>query len=323
MAFRLTTRRLAAAKSAVPRRPSREDKFMFDLNGFFQLRGALSTDEVNALNEGIDTHLEDHAVERASDALKNTKVGTGMSASGSRIDLGGMLSWEGKSGAAFRALLCHPKCKPFLEAFVGVGYRLDHQPLCLVQGKDSEGFHLHGGPVSESGHFNPELQYRCEHGAIWNSLVGMSVSLVDQSPGDGGFCILPGSHKTNFPLPPDFRHGDSDEFSEFIHIPETKAGDVIFFSEATIHGALPWRSLDKQRRIALFRFAPPNMGYGRAYTESWGDHFLEDKCSKDEWAVLQPPYAPRMDRQLVGRNLEARSEEKKAHDRRIFGTDYF
>ena len=35
---------------------------MFDLNGFFQLRGALSKDEVSALNEGIDMHLEDHAV---------------------------------------------------------------------------------------------------------------------------------------------------------------------------------------------------------------------------------------------------------------------
>ena len=305
--------------------PTREDAFLFDNNGFFQLRGALSSQEVAALNAGIDVAADESArmVERNASALKNTQQGSGMSAKGSRPDLGGMLSWDGAHGAAFRALLCHPKCKPYLESFLGVGYRLDHQPLCLIQGPDSEGFHLHGGPLDEKGNFNSELQYRCAGGTMWNSLVGMSVSLVDHEEGDGGFCILPGSHKSNFPLPPDFRHGDSDAFREFIHTPHTKAGDIIFFSEATIHGALPWRSQDKQRRLALYRFSPANMGYGRAYTENWGDASLQAKCTDDEWSVLQPPYAPRMDRKLVGRELEERTQAKKDHDQQIFGTNYF
>lgn len=316
MAFRRSLRALA-------KRPTREDAFLFDNNGFFQLRGALSTEEVAALNAGIDAAAGE-SVERSTEALKNTKAGSGMSAKGSRTDLGGMLSWDGAPGAAFRSLLCHPKCKPFLEAFLGVGYRLDHQPLCLIQGPDSEGFQLHGGPLDSNGSFNPELQYRFgAGGTMWNSLVGMSVSLVDQEDGDGGFCILPGSHKSNFPLPPDFRHGDSSAFREFIHTPHTKAGDVIFFSEATIHGALPWRSQDKQRRLALYRFSPANMGYGRAYTENWGDSSLETKCTEDEWSVLQPPYAPRMDRKLVGREINERTQAKKDHDLRIFGTKYF
>ena len=198
MAFRRTLLRLRSAQ-----RPSREDVFLFDNNGFFQLRGALNGSEVAALNAGIDAALEkkDRAVARSTAALKNTKEGSAMSATGSRTDLGGMLSWDGDHGAAFRALLCHPKCQPFLEAFLGVGYRLDHQPLCLIQGPDSEGFHLHGGPVDDHGHFNPTLQYRCEHGGkLWNSLLGMSVSLVDQDEGDGGFCILPGSHKSKLAM---------------------------------------------------------------------------------------------------------------------------
>ena len=47
MAFRRSLRALA-------KRPTREDAFLFDNNGFFQLRGALSTEEVAALNAGID-----------------------------------------------------------------------------------------------------------------------------------------------------------------------------------------------------------------------------------------------------------------------------
>ena len=45
---------------------------------------------------------------------------------------------------------------------------------------------------------------------------------------------------------------------------ETKAGDVVFFSEATVHGALPW-TMPYERRLALYRFANANYAYGRAY----------------------------------------------------------
>jgi ectoine hydroxylase-related dioxygenase (phytanoyl-CoA dioxygenase family) len=50
-------------------------------------------------------------------------------------------------------------------------------------------------------------------------------------------------------------------FREHICQPATKAGDVVLWSEATVHGATAWRGAH-QRRIALYRFAPPNMGYG-------------------------------------------------------------
>ena len=42
---------------------------------------------------------------------------------------------------------------------------------------------------------------------------------------------------------------------EHVYQPVTKAGDVVFFSEATVHGAAPWTA-EHQRRIALYRFAP-------------------------------------------------------------------
>lgn len=101
----------------------------------------------------------------------------------------------------------HPALVPYLRALCGEGYRLDHQPLVLVQEKDSEGFSLHGGPLvytdgNSEGRFNPELQYRFHNGTIWNSLLAMSIFLVDANSGDGGFCALRGSHKLNYALYP-------------------------------------------------------------------------------------------------------------------------
>lgn len=39
---------------------------------------------------------------------------------------------------------------------------------------------------------------------------------------------------------------------EYIQQPATKAGDVVLFSEGTVHGALPWTVKDRQRRSCLY-----------------------------------------------------------------------
>ena len=310
--------------SAASKRPTREERFLFDLNGFLHIKGALSSAEVDAMNRAINDHRE-KMVCRDDPQLKNTKAGSAMSATGSRIDMGGMMSWDSEHGKIFRSILCHSKLVPFLDDFLGKGYRLDHSPLVLINGPNSEGFHLHGGPVTGNGKFNPELQYQSDSGgSIWTSLLGVSIALMDSEPGEGGFCLVPGSHKGKFPLPLDFRHGDSDAFQTYIHRPVTKAGDIILFSEATVHGAVPWRPKDdtKERRLALYRFAPATVSYGRAYLEDWGGGVIEN-CTADEAAVLVPPYARRMDRKIPGEELVPRSAVKRAHDKEIFGTEYF
>ena len=137
----------------------------------------MSPDEVAALNAALDAKAPS-AVARDAAALKNSLKDSGMDADNSRTDLGGMLAWEGDHGAAFRALLCHPKLSPYLNDFLGEGYRLDHQPLCLLQEKDSEGFHLHGGPTTETGGMNPELQY--------TTPIGCDLDLVSRCLGGAG-----------------------------------------------------------------------------------------------------------------------------------------
>ena len=94
-----------------------------------------------------------------------------------------MLGWD--DGDPFRGLLAHPRIAPYLAALLGDGYRLDHQPMALLQDAGSEGFGLHGGPLTGSGDLNPELQYRCVNGKPWNALVAMAAHLVDAPDGAG------------------------------------------------------------------------------------------------------------------------------------------
>ena len=130
-----------------PRGISAHERFLFDLNGFLVIRGVLSPSEVAAANAAIDAQAE-NMVRRDAPALRNAQKDSPLDASGPRMDMGGMLAWPKPHCSPFRRLLAHPKLVPYITALCGKGYRLDHQPLVVAQGKDSEGFCLHGGPIS-------------------------------------------------------------------------------------------------------------------------------------------------------------------------------
>jgi len=303
---------------------SEEQRYLFDLNGFIHLKGVLSPEEVLAANQAIDANAS--AARERKGVLRNTRLRTPLAGDGKsgRMDLGGMLRWPQPYCEPFRQLLHHPLLLPALTALCGPGYRLDHLPLAILQHRGSEGFALHGGPLDSNGRFNPALQYRCVGGHIYNTLLACAVQLSDHSEGDGGFVVVRGSHKSNMAVPRSFIDG-SGNLAAHLHQPVTKAGDVILFSEATVHGATAWKG-EHQRRVALYRFAPAGVAYGRAYHPQWGIEGLTPAQS----AVLEPPYVPRLDRPVLqsGGDEEVsfgaeRPDVKKEFDLQVFGQKYF
>jgi len=305
---------------------SEDERYLFDLNGFLVVKGVFSSEEVRDANLAIDTHLA-QASERQDPGLRNTRDNTPLSGDGKtgRIDLGGFLGWKKPYCDPFRNVLANQRLIPYYHEFVGEGYRLDHQPLVIIQDKGSEGFCMHGGTIDcTSGEYNQHLAYACRNGRMTNALLGVSVQLSEHNEGDGGFMIVRGSHKSNFSMPKKMIHGEL--YNEHIHQPVTEPGDVVIFSEGTVHGAKAWKA-EHQRRIALFRFAPCNMAYGRSYTPLWPQEVYES-MRDEEKAVLEPPYSARLDRPVqtldgTGVKVGSRSAKKMEHDKTVFGTTYF
>lgn len=245
--------------------------YEFDLNGFVILRNVLSEFDLKNMNDGIDAMRSKHAISRDSKSLKNAKEGSYFDEKGSRVDLGGFLRWSKVNGGdSFRSLLVSERISNALNVVVGERHRLDHEPLILIQNKNSEGFKLHGGPMLENGILNPELQYRAtSSGNIYNTLVACFVALTETSgKRDGGLSLLRGSHKSSFATPADYIDGNDEEkrsfLDEHLYTPALNPGDVVIFSEATVHGARPWLA-DHERRVVLLRFSPRNFAYGRSY----------------------------------------------------------
>ncbi len=97
--------------------------------------------------------------------------------------------------------------------------------------------------------------YQCDHGVIRNGLCVLTYCLTGQRQGDGGFICIPGSHKTNFlgAIPKDVL--DLNSQASYIIQPDLEAGDAVFFTEALVHGTMPWTA-DYERRALIYKFGP-------------------------------------------------------------------
>ena len=158
-----------------------------------------------------------------------------------------------------------------------------------------------------------------------NQLLTVCLQLTPAPAGAGGFCAVPGSHKSNFPIPPALADLADEELAQYVQQPALDAGDVLIFSEATLHGTLPWTA-NHQRRTVIYRFAPAGSAYGRGYVE-WPAEMMEG-MSEAQRAVCAAPYHPRMNRVCLdgdGNAVEPKPREswKIEFDERVFGRRYF
>ena len=206
-----------------------------------------------------------------------------------RGDLDGALTWEEPFGRPFRDMLVNPKVVPCLHELLGPGFRLDHNLGILTMRKGAEGHVLHG---SSGPGFDRHQYYIVRDGRMHNGLTVVAYQLTDVNPGDGGLCVVPGSHKGNFPCPEALRRGEA--YGEFVKQITCKAGDCIIFTEAVTHGTLPWTA-DHQRRTALLRFSPGNLAY---VPHAWPAEMLA-LMSPEQRLVMEPPYHPRLNRPVL------------------------
>ncbi|OLZ71767.1 hypothetical protein AVW11_05880 [Streptomyces amritsarensis] len=234
------------------------EKYLFDLNGYLVVRNALTPDEVVQLNEAVDRRSVSEKLESTpyfhtgfpDVMLGNSDPGNGP------VDLadGSLLDW----GPEFRRLIDLPRILPYLEELLKPEVRFDHAygVFSRAGAASGVGMHLHHGGAPH----DPSQSYSYRDGEIYNGLLAVSYALTPAAAGGGGFCLVPGSHKSNFPLPQEVREAGSSWPVQ--HVP-LEAGDAVIFSEATTHGTLPW-SGTTERRVLLYKYCPSFMQWERS-----------------------------------------------------------
>ena len=228
------------------------DIYFFDLQGYLIVRGALSVDEVDALNASVD-------------AVPRLKAGQWF---------GGLHGhhYRAKDGInyqqiyeldPFDQLIDHPAYYAKVRKFVGGegGFDDHHGPLFIDEAfinfrGPGETIGLHSG----ADECNKRCSYRVRDGKFMSCQVNMLLALTDIAQGDGGTMVIPCSHKQHFGHPDmeTYRIGElgksGDGCDGAVEL-QMQAGDVLLFTDAICHGAAR-RSNAGERRTVVYRYGP-------------------------------------------------------------------
>ena len=260
-----------------------EEQYFFDLMGYLVIEAVLSPHEVAECNTAID-HYADRIKPRSRE-LSLSAGSKALEGQSGRLELGGMVEWETPYCEPFRRMLAPPQIVPYLNEMMGKGFRLDQGPSLIGMREGTEGHHLHGAGEP----YGPAVAYHHQNGQMFCGGVTVSWQLRDVNAGDGGFAIVPGSHKANYRCPPGVRSVERD--MGLVRQPAMKAGDVLFFAECATHGTLPWKGRGERRAI-LYKYAARHItraaGPSPKPEDRWGE--WTRKLAEEQRAVLYGPY---------------------------------
>jgi hypothetical protein len=237
-----------------------QERYLFDLQGFLEIPAALSPEQLREMNRIMDEKIAQEMPPEAS----NCRF------------MGDLLAW----GPVYRDLIDNPRITPYLEEILGPQFRLDHDYADIIRGgKGPIGTTLHGGGTP----MDPTYQYICHNGRILCALTVVAYNLKDVHPGDGGFGCVPGSHKSNFRFPDEWR--DLETARPFVRAVTGPAGMAIVFTEALTHGTLPWRG--DERRTVFYKYSPHSISWYAQYYDARQYEGLTERQKQ----ILEPPNA--------------------------------
>lgn len=239
-----------------------EVDYLFELNGFLILKGAVARADVAAMNAWADDHW---------DYVTNPGQRFGPNAGGQWIGNVETHTYSGEDGCnfqnivegadVFQRLIDYPAWIPRIRRYLNPenGVSL-HENLLNIRGRGGFiGIHC-GGHIPCS-----YMTFRQAHTGAWMvGQINVITALKDIGPGDGPTTLIPGSHKASMPHPallnPDgtnttYRAGTPAGISRGMVEMHVEAGDVLMFTDSITHGSAE-RTNEGHRRMVLYRYSP-------------------------------------------------------------------
>lgn len=248
-----------------------EQKYLFDLRGYLVLENVLSQEEIAEANAALDNHgLWDGENKLGFPLLKQYNP---FIANAGPLHL---------TPRPVRGMISHSEVLPHLEEVLGPDLRYDEgQVLYARQGAGALVLHNGNTPWEY-----PPLTYQVRDGRIYGGHMIAAFCLTDAQADQGGFAVIPGSHKSSFEPPESFQAWEKT--GDWVSRVPVKAGDVVLFADTATHGSWPWVA-DFERRVVFCRYTAGMVQHSSPAP-------VPEDAPDEEWTsverrLLRPPFA--------------------------------
>jgi len=244
------------------------ERYEFDRLGYLVIPNFLTAAEVTSLSTAVDAAEEDALaqVDRPPDKISaygleyrhNAEKGyfvSGAGGEGNSLLIDEFFNMD----PAFDVLVNHAPTMAYIRAIVQERPTINNSELRIRYPGNQTGAHC-GGPVGL------KLRYNYNSRGINCMMVRMVYFVHDVAPGQGEFCVVPASHKSNMVSP--YEGNDPDKEPGMIGLP-VKAGDAILFTENLRHGGLTNRSRRTRKTL--------HVGYGPFWMKSQNHSTMDEE----------------------------------------------
>lgn len=191
------------------------------------------------------------------------------------------MTWERPWGQPFRYLLARPRPIPYRDTLFGLGWRMDQTLFLLASKSGAWGCGCTVRPAGYSTERSITVMQRTD--ALRNDRLPEQLADVNEG---GRLCVIPASRKASFPCPEDVK--TSQRNRDLADNVPCRAGVMVVFNEAAVHGTLPWTA-GHRRRSLLDLYSPNDLRFaGGVYTTGRTEWVREP--TPTQRAALDPPH---------------------------------
>lgn len=218
--------------------------YEFDLNGYIVLKNIIDKKKINKINKILKS-LE----ERKTTELPHN-VFFGKEKNQSEAYISNII----EADKEFEKIAIIPKILNIISHVTSNFFRLNHA-VAMIKYKKNTYTYLHMGNLPS----HPKIFYFVKNTKIFSNVTKVLIPICNNTEKDGGFAVIPGSHKANFNRP----YNNNPINNKLLKHVDAKPGDAIIFTEALAHGSMINKT-NKVRRVLSYCYS---VGYMPDWTK--------------------------------------------------------
>jgi len=222
----------------------KEFDYEFDLNGYIVLKNIIDKKKINKINKILKSLEEKKTTELPHNVF------FGKEKNQSEAYISNII----EADKEFEKIAIIPKILNIISHVTSNFFRLNHA-VAMIKYKKNTYTYLHMGNLPS----HPKIFYFVKNTKIFSNVTKVLIPICNNTEKDGGFAVIPGSHKANFNRP----HDNNPKNNKLLKYVNVKPGDAVIFTEALAHGSMINKT-NKVRRVLSYCYS---VGYMPDWTK--------------------------------------------------------